>query len=149
LKYVRLKTIASRLYLLLHQVYTAIKLVLCRKDLPVNPRWREQGYPYANCWEIDEFFSEAVRAGRDSDLYREARRIYWEAYWRLLNKYKGRHPFFEVYEVVDGTLRPVVDREEWVLKNIIVSAFTNNLVPPEAREYAFKIYREIYGSLAK
>jgi len=130
------------------QAYRAVKLVICRKDLPENPRWREQGYPYANCWEIDELFSEAARTGRDSELYREARRIYWESYWRLLRKYKGRHPFFEAYEVVGSTLRPVEDREEWILKNIIVSAFANGIVPPEAREQAVKLYRELYGPVA-
>jgi len=69
--FVRLKRLVS-------QIAEGIKLVICRKDLPENPRWQIQGYPYANCWEIDELFSEAVRAGRDSELYREVRRIWWE-----------------------------------------------------------------------
>jgi len=127
------------------QVMEGIKLVICRKDLPENPRWQIQGYPYANCWEIDELFSEAVRVGRDSELYREARRIWWEAYWRLLGKYKGRNPFFEVYEVAPATVRRVEDREDWILKNILASGFAHGIVPPEAREYMYKIYREIYG----
>ena len=53
-----------------------LKIVVCREDLPVNPRWRSQGYPYENCWDIDEFFSEAARRG--GRLLEEARRIYWE-----------------------------------------------------------------------
>jgi len=136
-----------RLKSLLHQLHQAVlKLVICRSDLPENPRWREENYPYANCWDIDELFSEAVNAGRDSELYREARRIYWEAYWRLLGKYKGKHPFFEAYEITDSTVKPVEDNERWILENIVASAFANNLVPPEASEYSFRVYREIYGA---
>lgn len=140
MRFVRLKT-------LLNQVYRAIKLVICRTDLPENPRWREQNYPYENCWEIDEFMSEAARAGKDSYLYREARRIFWEAYWRLLGKYRGGRPFFSVYEVVDGELRPVIDRQKWVLENIIVAAMTHGIVPSEAKAYTYRVYRKIYGPL--
>jgi len=129
------------------RVYTAVRLVICRRDLPRNPRWREQGYPYPNCWEIDEFFGEAARAGRGSTLYMEARRVFWEAYWRLLGRYRGGKPFFEVYIGEDTSLRRLEDREDWVLKNIIVSAITHGIVPEEARMYTYKVYREIYGPL--
>jgi len=136
-----------RLKRLLHQVYRAVKLVICRSDLPVNPRWREQNYPYENCWEIDEFFEAARKAGPGSTLYAEARRIFWESMWRLWGRYKRGRPFFEVYEVVDTTLRPVKDRERWVLENIIVSAMAHDIVPPEAKAYTYRVYRELYGPL--
>ena len=131
---------------LLHRVYEDIKLVICRRDLPENPRWREEGYPYENCWDIDEFFEEARRAGRGSRLYAEARRIYWESMWRLWGRYRHGRPFFEVYEVVEGELRPVRDRQRWVLENIVVAAMAHDIVPPEAKAYTYKVYRRIYGS---
>jgi len=132
----------------LHQVYRAIKLVICRTDLPENPRWREQHYPYENCWEIDEFFEAARKAGPGSSLYAEARRIFWEAYWRLLGRYRRGRPFFSVYEIVDGELRPVRDRQRWVLENIVVAAMAHDIVPPEAKAYTYRVYRRIYGPLA-
>ena len=134
---------------MLHQVYRKLKLVICREDLPENPRWREQNYPYENCWDIDEFFEAARKAGRDSELYAEARRIFWESYWRLLGRYRRGKPFFEVYEVVDTTLKPVHDRQKWVLENIIVSAMAHDIVPPEAKAYTYRVYRKIYGPLAR
>jgi len=137
--FVRLKSLA-------HQVERAVKIVICREDLPENPRWAEQKYPYASCWEIDELFSTAAKAGPGTSLYSEARRIFWEAYWRLLGRYKRGRPFFEVYEISDKELRPLVGRDEWVMKNIIVAAFTHDLVPPEAKEYTYKVYRRIFGS---
>jgi len=100
------------------------KIVICREDLPENPRWKIQKYPYENCWDIDEFFTEASKAGEGSKLFKEARRIYWEAYWRLLGRYKRGRPFFEVYEVYEtvNKIRPVYDRERWILSMIIGSA---------------------------
>jgi len=131
----------------LHQAYRAIKLVICREDLPVNPRWREQGYPYEFCWDIDELFGAAREAGPGSHLWEEARRIYWEAMWRLWDRYKRGRPFFETYEITDATLRPVHNRE-WVLRNIVVSAMAHDIVPPEAKAQTYKIYREMFGPLA-
>lgn len=121
-----------------------IKLVICRKDLPENPKWFEEGYPYENCWDVYEFFEEAVKAGKGSKLYHEARRIFWEAYWRRLGRYKKGRPFFEVYEVVGTTPRRVEDKEDWVLGNIIVSAMESGIVPPEVREQTYKVYRKIF-----
>jgi len=121
-----------------------MKLVICRKDLPENPSWREEGYPYSSCWDIDEFFSTAAKQGRSSKLYSEARRIFWESYWRSLDRYKGKRPFFEAYLMKDKTLTPVRDRE-FVLKNILASAFANDIVPPEAKVYTYRIYRELFG----
>jgi len=142
-----------RLKRLLHQavdvVERAIRLVICRRDLPVNPRWFEEGYPGPNCWEIDEFFAAAARAGPGSSLYREARRIYWEAYWRLLGRYRRGRPFFETYMIRDHEMERLVDRERWVLQNIIVAAMTHGIVPEEAKVYTYRVYREIYGPLVR
>jgi len=144
MKFVKLK-------LFLHQatraVERALKIVICRKDLPENPRWLEQGYPGPNCWDIDEFFAEARRAGTDSILFAEARRIFWEAYWRLLGRYRRGRPFFETYIIRDHELVRLVDRERWVLQNIIVAAMTHDIVPEEAKRQTIKLYREIYGPL--
>ena len=126
-----------------------IKLVICRTDLPRNPRWEEEGYPYENCWDIDEFFEEAVKAGEGSPLWAEARRIWWESYWRLLGKYRRGRPFFSVYEVVDGELRPVRDRQRWVLENIITAGIAHGIVPRWVREYTPRVYRVLYGPLAR
>ena len=142
MKHVKLKS-------LLHQVFRGVKLVICRADLPENPRWREQHYPYENCWDIDEFFEAARRAGPGSRLYAEARRIYWEAMWRLWGRYKRGRPFFEVYEVADTTPRPVKGRQRWVLENIVVAAMAHGIVPPEARTYTYKVYRKLFGPLAR
>jgi len=131
------------------EVREGIKLVICREDLPKNPRWVEQGYPYASCWDIDEFFSSATKAGPNTTLYSEARRIFWEAYWRLLGRYKRGRPFFEVYEIRKGEMRPIVEKEEWVLRNIILAAFSHDLVPPEAKRQTYKLYRELFGSPTK
>ncbi|MHC1627550.1 MAG: hypothetical protein ACXQTI_01800 [Candidatus Nezhaarchaeales archaeon] len=140
-----------RLKRFLHQaaraVERAVRLVICRKDLPENPRWLEQGYPDPNCWEIDEFFAAAARAGPGSSLYSEARRIFWEAYWRLLGRYRRGRPFFETYVIRDGEIERLTGRERWVLQNIIVAAMTHGIVPEEAKEYTYRVYREIYGPL--
>ena len=138
MRFVRLKS-------LLHQVYRKLKLVICREDLPENPRWIEQGYPGPNCWDIDEFFAAARRAGPGSTLYEEARRIFWEAYWRLLERYRRGRPFFETYMIRDGEVERLVDRERWILQNIIVAAMAHDIVPPEAKRYTYRVYREIFG----
>jgi len=142
--FVRLK---SFLHQVAKTVERAIKLVICRRDLPVNPRWIEQNYPDPNCWEIDEFFAAAARAGPGSSLYSEARRIFWEAYWRLLGKYKRGRPFFDTYIIRDGEIERLIDREKWVLQNIVVAAMTYGLVPEYAKRYTYRIYRELYGPL--
>ena len=130
-----------------HAVVDAVKkleIVICRKDLPRNPRWREEGYPYENCWSIDELMSEAVKAGRDSELYREARRIWWEAYWRRLGRYRRGRPFFEAYIKRDSVLEPLTDRE-FVINNIIVAGFEWGLVPREALIWTYKIYKPLFA----
>ncbi len=143
----KLTKVAKTVKRLLNAVEEAVEVIICRKDLPPNPRWREEGYPYENCWGIDELMSEAAKAGKDSLLYREARRIYWEAYWRLLGRYKRGRPFFETYIKEHGVLKPLRDRERWVLYNIVASAIAYGVVPPEALEYTYRIYRELFGPL--
>jgi len=124
-----------------------MRIVICRKDLPRNPRWKEENYPYENCWDIDEFFTEASKAGEGSKLYNEARRIYWESYWRLLGRYKKGRPFFEVYEVYEtvNKIRPVYDRERWILSMIISSAMASDVVPPTVKAQSKKLYKRLFG----
>jgi len=123
-----------------------MKIVICREDLPENPRWKIQKYPYENCWDIDEFFTEASKAGEGSKLFEEARRIYWEAYWRLLGRYKKGRPFFEVYEVYEtvNKIRPVYDRERWILSMIIGSAMASDVVPPTVKAQTERLYRKLF-----
>jgi hypothetical protein len=125
------------------KINNEIKIVICREDLPRNSFWKEKNYAYENCWEIDEFFSKARELGRESDFFKEARRIFWEALWRLWKRYKGKRRFFDTYEIVDTQVSPIVDREDWILRNIVVSAMEHDIVPPEAKEATFKVYREL------
>lgn len=83
-------------------------------------------------------------SGEGSQLWSEARRVFWEAYWRLLGRYRRGRPFFEVYEVTDGGARVLEDREKWILENIVVSAIANGIVPSQ---FSYKLYRRIYGPL--
>ncbi len=122
------------------------KLVICRSDLPENPDWAREGYPYANCWDTDELMLEAERAGPGSKLYREARRIYWECTWRLLGRYRRGRPFFETYLIEDGKIERVPEEKwRWVCANIIASAMATEVVPEEAKRTAAKLYRRIFG----
>lgn len=136
----------GRVLRFINKVADAIKIVICRRDLPTNPRWREENYPYANCWDIDEFFEAARRAGPGSTLYAEARRIFWESMWRLWGRYRRGRPFFSTYEVIDGEVKPIEDRK-WVLENIITAGIAHGIVPREALEYTYRVYRRIYGPL--
>jgi hypothetical protein len=76
-----------------------------------------------------------------SRSWSEARRIWWEAYWRFLGKYRGGEPFFETYEVVGATVKLYAGSPEFVLRNIVFEDL--RLIPPEVREYTFKPYRAI------
>jgi hypothetical protein len=116
-------------------------LVVCRPDLPENPGWLSENLPHKYCWRITRLFEEAEKSGRDTPLWSEARRIWWEAYWRLLGRYKGEKPLFETYEVVGATVKPYAGSPEFVLRNIVLEGL--KLIPPEIREYTFKPYREI------
>jgi len=69
-----------------------IRLVICREDLPENPRWREYKYPEARCWDVYELFLEAKKRGKESLLWQDARRIWWECL----------PPFEVVPALVDG-----------------------------------------------
>lgn len=114
-------------------------IVICRPDLPENPDWFIENLPSKFCWRITRLFEEAEKAGADTPLWREARRIWWEAYWRLLGRYRGEKPFFETYEVVDTTVKPYVNSDEFVLRNIVLEGL--RLIPREVREYVFRPYR--------
>ena len=118
-----------------------IDIAICRADLLENPRWREEGLPNPRCWLVSRLFEEAYRSGECTPVYHEARRVWWEAYWRRMGRYRGRHPFFESYIVKDCRLVSVTD-QEFVLNNIIVEGF--RLVPEEAKAYTAKLYRELF-----
>lgn len=125
------------------------RLVICRSDLPENPYWREEAYPGPTCWDPIELMYYASRAGEYSPLYENARRIYWEMYWRGMGRYHHRHPFPEVYfcKVGVGCIRglPGLGTEEnptvqhIVMDDIIVSAFTFGIAKP-----GYGLYREIF-----
>ena len=71
------------------------------------------------------------------------------SYWRLLGRYRRGRPFFSVYEIVDSELKPVRDRQRWVLENIVASAMAHDIVPPEAKAYIYRVYRRLYGPLTR
>ncbi len=121
-----------------------MKVIICRRDLPRNPNWKIQGYPYESCWDIDEFFSS-------KDVpYEEKRRIWFECYWRLRGMYKKGRPFFDVYILEHGELKPLPpEKHNWVCADIIVAGFAYDVVPPEAREQPLRLYRELFGRLYK
>jgi hypothetical protein len=120
-----------------------LDIAICRPDLLENPRWRDEGLPNPHCWVVSRLFEEAYRSGECTSVYHEARRVWWEAYWRRMGRYRGRHPFFESYIVRDSKLEPAAD-QELVLNNIVVEGF--RLVPEEAKAYAVKLYRELFKS---
>lgn len=126
-----------------------MKIVICRRDLPVNPGWKEKNYPFPYCWEPYELFSKAVSEG--GRLYDEARRIWWEAYWRWYGRYKGKHPFFDVWVVEDGRLHDVSESSKvvrQVLSEILISGWTvPGFVPEEVKRTTIRIYREVLRSV--
>ena len=73
------------------------KIVICRSDLPPNPRWRLFNYPGPNCWDLEELVIAAVESGEDSVLWREARRIWWEFHHRYHGTYKRGRPLPKFY----------------------------------------------------
>ena len=123
--------------------------IICREDLPKNPKWVEQKYPYPYCWRPYELISEAAKAGVDSELYREARRIFWEMYWRWMGRYRRERPFPDVYEIVDGRVYDIPETEDiknQIIGEIIISAFeVPGFIPEEAKRVspAYRVYRYI------
>jgi len=105
------------------------RLVICREDLPMNSSAEELHYPAPYCWDVAELMKRASEEGRDSPLWQEARRIYFEALHRSWGTYKRGRPFFDVYmcDVEKGIcLRlnkedPAIQR--LVIMEIIASAF--------------------------
>ena len=120
-----------------------IRLVICRDDLPRNPRWRDLGYPDDTCWDPIELMAEAARQGEDSPLFREARRIYWEAMHRLWSTYRRGRPFFKSYWCDVGRrecteLAATPSNQRLVLMEIVSAAMRYGVGRPGAgvlREY--------------
>jgi len=127
-----------------------VKIVICRPDLPSNPSWLVEGYPGEACWDIDELMRRAREAGEGSELWREARRIFWECMWRLWGRYKRGRPFFEVYEIADGKVERIPEEKwRWVCMNVVTAAMAHDLVPPEAKARTYRIYRRLFGPLVR
>jgi len=117
-----------------------MKLVVCRADLPENPRAGEEGYPGRNCWDVDELMSSPdVPLG-------EKRRVMWECLWRAWGRYRRGKPFFETYLLDGAAERVPEERWMWACGNIVTSAMAHGVVPEEAKAQAQKTYREIFGS---
>jgi AraC-like DNA-binding protein len=97
-----------------------------------------------NCWDIDELFLEAAKAGECSPLWHEARRLYWEAMHRAWGTYRRGRPFFDVYwcdvrkKVCWRDTEPNVKFR--VIAEIISAAMTFGIGRPGAG-----IFREIFG----
>jgi len=115
------------------------KLVICREDLPENPGWRLEGYPASSCWDVDELMSSP------GVPYGEKRRIFFEAYWRLLGRYRRGRPFFDTYLVNQRVERVEPERWRWVCGSIVASAMAHDVVPPEAKESPERLYRWLFG----
>lgn len=119
------------------------RLVICRRDLPENPRWREENYPDSHCWSVLELFT----TGENNVLIREtANRIKWECYWRLMRHYHHRHKFFDTYLWKDGEIVGEVASEEspqsikdWICKYIFGTAIATGYVPPEHIPSAYEL----------
>jgi hypothetical protein len=124
-----------------HDYGDTLDIAICRSDLLENPRWREEGLPNPHCWLVSRLFEDAYMSGECTPIYHEARRVWWEAYWRKMDRYKAGKPFFESYMVSDGKLERIKD-SEFVLNNIIVEGF--RLVPEEAKAYTVKLYKELF-----
>jgi len=115
-----------------------VKLVICREDLPENPRWRRYGYPAKTCWDIDELVQEAVKHGPGSVLWEEARRLWWEFYHRYHGEYKRGRPLPEVYICAETCVRidDIFDRKTLIklLYNYFrVAGYTYGLIPQRRR----------------
>jgi hypothetical protein len=124
-----------------HGYGDTLDIAICRSDLLENPRWRDEGLPNPHCWLVSRLFEDAYMSGECTPVYHEARRIWWEAYWRKMDRYKAGRPFFESYMVSGGKLEHIKD-SEFVLNNIIVEGF--RLVPEEAKTYTVKLYKELW-----
>jgi len=74
-----------------------LRLVICREDLPPNPRWREWGYPGERCWDVAELMLEGAKQGECMPLWHDARRIAWEMLHRAWSTYRRGRPFPDIY----------------------------------------------------
>ena len=124
-----------------------IRLVICREDLPENPRWREYKYPEARCWDVYELFLEAKKKGKESLIWQDARRVWWEQYWRAVSRYRRKRPFWRVYEcdVEKGVCRELPlteDVKRRVMMEINIAGFETGVVPRGARVYPWRPYKK-------
>ncbi|MEM3943474.1 MAG: hypothetical protein QXJ59_05280 [Thermofilaceae archaeon] len=113
-----------------------MRIVICRGDLPPNEGWKAKGYPRENCWEPEEL----VEAGaKNQRILPEARRVFWECYWRLLGRYKGGRPFFEVY-ILDGG-PPLTLTKDQVCRFVVAAGMSSSaLVPEDVKRTLLKVY---------
>ena len=124
-----------------------VRLVICREDLPKNPRWKEWKYPDDNCWDVYELFMEASKAGKDSELWQEARRIWWESYWRAVSRYRRGRPFFRVYKCdvrkgVCTELPLTEDLKRKVMMEINIAGFESGVTPRGAKVFPWRPYKK-------
>jgi hypothetical protein len=124
-----------------------MSLLICREDLPRNPSASAKNYPFPYCWDVYELAYQASKQGKESKLYEEARRVFWECYWRLKGRYKEKKPFFRVYETNSYVTEVVGGKqlEDYVCRNVIVASMETEVVPEEAKEQRTKLYKEIFG----
>ena len=123
-----------------------VRLVICREDLPENPKWREYGYPESRCWGTYELFFEAKKRGKDTLLWSTARRVWWESYWRSVSRYRRGRPFFRVYEcdVRVGVCRELPATEDVrrrVMMELNIAGFKSGVTPRGARVYPWRPYK--------
>ena len=124
-----------------------VREVLCREDLPENPNWEKEGYPNPHCWNVYELFMEAKKEGKDSLIWQDARRLWWESHWRLRSKYKGGKPFFKVY-MCDVRKKVCIEESlseddiKRILREIIITGLETGITPR-----GVGIFREVFGKL--
>ncbi len=125
------------------------RLVICREDLPYNPDWEREEYPGPHCWDPIELMEKARESG--GELYREARRIWWEMYWRGMGRYRRGRPFPEVYFCLTGVgcVRgiPGIGTEESpevkhiVMDDVMVAGYTFGIARPGHGVYRWVFHK--------
>ena len=100
---------------------------------------------------LDELYEEAVKRGEDSELFKEARRIYWEFYWRHLKRYKGERPFFDIFMEIDGKVVELPKTKENIEKvineGIIMGFAIPGFIPEEVKRTTIRVYRELFKKM--
>jgi len=127
------------------------RLVICRNDLPENPDWHKLGYPGSRCWDVIELMKKASEAGKDSLLWQDARRIYFEMYWRGMGRYKRGRPFPEVYFCDVGAkicvkgIPDIGDEEDPRVKHIVMAEVITSAMLFGIGIPGYGAYRRIFG----